>query len=324
VTTPLLVVDNLSIGYRTATGIDLAVDGVSFRVERGGSLGLVGESGCGKTTIGMGLMRLLASNATIVSGQVRLEGEDLTTVSEERMRQIRWRRISMIFQAAMNALNPVHRVQDQIAEAIITHEPGLSSHAVAHRTRSLFELVKIPANRLLDYPHQFSGGMRQRVIIAMALACNPSLIIADEPTTALDVIVQNQILHAIGTFQKEMNIGMIFISHDLAVVADVCTHIGVMHAGSLVEYGQRQEVLDCPGHPYTQMLVNSLLTLSDEPADLSSLVSPTSHNGPAMSGGCPVHTMCQNATAACRREQADWVALSATHRVRCPHVGEQP
>ena len=323
-TTALLEVDNLSIGYRTTTGINLAVDGVSFRVERGGSLGLVGESGCGKTTIGMGLMRLLASNARIVSGQARFEGEDLTTVSEERMRQIRWRRISMIFQAAMNALNPVHRVQDQIAEAIITHEPDLSSHAVAHRTRSLFELVKIPENRLQDYPHQFSGGMRQRVIIAMALACNPSLIIADEPTTALDVIVQNQILHAIGTFQKEMNIGMIFISHDLAVVADVCTHIGVMHAGSLVEYGLRQEVLDCPGHPYTQMLVNSLLTLSDEPADLSSLICPTGTNGPAMSGGCPVQNICLNATAACRRGQADWVALSTTHRVRCQHAGEQP
>ena len=321
-TTALLEVDNLSIGYRTASGINLAVDGVSFRVERGGSLGLVGESGCGKTTIGMGLMRLLASNARIVSGQARFEGEDLTTVSEERMRQIRWRRISMIFQAAMNALNPVHRVQDQIAEAIITHEPDLSSHAVAHRSRSLFDLVKIPGSRLRDYPHQFSGGMRQRVIIAMALACNPSLIIADEPTTALDVIVQNQILGAIGTFQKEMNIGMIFISHDLAVVADVCTHIGVMHAGSLVEYGLRQEVLDCPGHPYTRMLVGSLLTLSDEPADLAGLVSPTP-NEPSISGGCPVQTICPNATAACRRGQADWVALSRTHRVRCQHAGEQ-
>jgi peptide/nickel transport system ATP-binding protein len=219
--------------------------------------------------------------------------------SEVRMRQIRWRRISMIFQAAMNALNPVHRVQDQIAEAIITHEPELSSHAVAHRARSLFELVKIPENRLQDYPHQFSGGMRQRVIIAMALACNPSLIIADEPTTALDVIVQNQILSAIGTFQKEMNIGMIFISHDLAVVADVCTHIGVMHAGSLVEYGSRQEVLDCPGHPYTRMLVGSLLTLSDEPADLSSLVCPAGTNGPLVAGGCPVQGICSHATVAC-------------------------
>jgi peptide/nickel transport system ATP-binding protein len=286
-------------------------------------LGLVGESGCGKTTIGMGLMRLLASNARIVSGHARFEGEDLTTVSDEKMRQIRWRRISMIFQAAMNALNPVHRVQDQIAEAIVTHEPDLSRHSVAHRARSLFELVKIPAGRLQDYPHQFSGGMRQRVIIAMSLACNPSLIIADEPTTALDVIVQSQILNAIGAFQKEMNIGMIFISHDLAVVADVCTHIGVMHAGSMVEYGRRNEVLDCPGHPYTRMLVNSLLTLSDEPADLSSLVCPTGYDGPTLSDGCPVHNMCPNATAACRREQADWVSLSTTHRVRCPHTREQ-
>jgi peptide/nickel transport system ATP-binding protein len=322
-TTALLEVDSLSIGYRSAHGISLAVDDVSFTVDRGGSLGLVGESGCGKTTIGMALMRLLAPNATHVSGRACLEGEDLMVASDVRMRQIRWRRISMIFQAAMNALNPVHRVQDQIAEAIITHEPELSSHAVAHRARSLFELVKIPENRLQDYPHQFSGGMRQRVIIAMALACNPSLIIADEPTTALDVIVQNQILSAIGTFQKEMNIGMIFISHDLAVVADVCTHIGVMHAGSLVEYGSRQEVLDCPGHPYTRMLVGSLLTLSDEPADLSSLVCPAGTNGPLVAGGCPVQGICSHATVACQREQAAWVELSATHRVRCQHAGEE-
>ncbi|MCB2148090.1 MAG: ABC transporter ATP-binding protein [Deltaproteobacteria bacterium] len=300
----------------------MAVDDVSFRVDRGGSLGLVGESGCGKTTIGMALMGLLAPNATIVSGQARFEGEDLIAVSGERMRQIRWRRISMIFQAAMNALNPVHRVQDQISEAIITHEPDLSGHAVAHRTRSLFDLVKIPESRLQDYPHQFSGGMRQRVIIAMALACNPSLIIADEPTTALDVIVQNQILSAIGTFQKEMNLGMIFISHDLAVVADVCTHIGVMYAGRMVEYGSRQEVLDCPGHPYTRMLVGSLLTLSDQPADLSGIFVTNGENGAAATGGCPLNLICPDATVVCRREQAGWVDLTGTHRVRCPYAGK--
>ena len=322
-TPALLEVDNLSIGYRTAKGIAMAVDGVSFRVDRGGSLGLVGESGCGKTTIGMALMGLLAPNATILSGQARFEGEDLTAVSNERMRQIRWRRISMIFQAAMNALNPVHRVQDQISEAITTHEPDLSSHAVAHRTRSLFDLVKIPESRLQDYPHQFSGGMRQRVIIAMALACNPSLIIADEPTTALDVIVQNQILSAIGTFQKEMNLGMIFISHDLAVVADVCSHIGVMHAGCMVEYGSRQEVLDCPGHPYTRMLVGSLLTLSDQPADLSGIFVPNGENWTAAMGGCPLNLICPDATVACRREQAGWVDLTETHRVRCPYAGKE-
>jgi peptide/nickel transport system ATP-binding protein len=193
---------------------------------------------------------------------------------------------------------------------------------VAHRIRALFDLVKIPENRMQDYPHQFSGGMRQRAIIAMALACNPSLIIADEPTTALDVIVQNQILTAIGTFQKEMNIGMIFISHDLAVVADVCSHIGVMHAGSLVEYGSQQEVLDCPGHPYTRMLVDSLLTLSDVPTDLSDVACSIGEKCPSGGRGCTINTICPNATAACRRDSAVWVYLSPTHRVRCKLAGK--
>ncbi|MGA6925196.1 MAG: ABC transporter ATP-binding protein [Desulfosarcina sp.] len=320
-TAAMLEVDHLSIGFRSGGQTVLAVDDVSFRVERGGSLGLVGESGCGKTTIGMALMGLLAPNATVVSGEARFEGEDLLTADPERLRQIRWRRISMIFQSAMNALNPVHRVQDQLAEAIATHEPELSAHAVAHRTRSLFDLVRIPASRLQDYPHQFSGGMRQRVIIAMALACNPSLIIADEPTTALDVIVQDQILKAIATFQREMNIGMIFISHDIAVVADVSTQIGVMHAGSLVEYGSRQEVFDCPGHPYTRLLVSSLLTLSDQPADLSDSACENVTGGPAADRGCPMSDTCPGATAACRCETGGWVNLSATHRVRCLNAG---
>ena len=322
-TTALLEVDNLSVGYRTARGMQMAVEDVSLRVERGGALGLVGESGCGKTTIGMALMGLLASNSKIVSGRIRFEGEDLVAAGEERLRQIRWRRIAMIFQAAMNALNPVHRVQDQIAEAIIAHEPELSSHAVAHRIRSLFDLVRIPQSRLQDYPHQFSGGMRQRVIIAMALACNPSLIIADEPTTALDVIVQNQILKAIGTFQREMNIGMIFISHDLAVVADVCSHIGVMHGGSLLEYGRREEVLDCPGHPYTKMLVGSMLTLSDEVADLSDLSCPTGMTGLPKQKGCSFQAVCPQADSGCRCEPTGWVTLSTTHRVRCQLAVEE-
>jgi peptide/nickel transport system ATP-binding protein len=320
--TALLEVSDLSIGYRSAGGMQLAVDGVSFRLDRGGSMGLVGESGCGKTTIGMALMRLLASNAEIVSGQIRFEGQDLAALSDNQMRKLRWRRISMIFQAAMNALNPVHRVHDQIAEAIVAHEPNLSRHTVEHRIRSLFELVRIPQARLQDYPHQFSGGMRQRVIIAMALACNPSLIIADEPTTALDVIVQDQILKAIGTFQREMNLGMIFISHDLAVVADVCTHIGVMHAGRMVEMGLREEVLGCPGHPYTKMLVGALLTLSDAPADLSDSVSDFGMNGAVSPDGCPQLSVCPDATDVCRQDVAEWTELSATHRVRCWNTGK--
>ena len=319
----LLEVDHLSIGYRTAAGTHLAVDDVSFQLDRGGALGLVGESGCGKTTIGMALMGLLASNARIVAGQVRLDGEDLTGVSETHMRQIRWRKISMIFQAAMNALNPVHRIEDQIAEAIVTHEPEISTHAVMHRVRSLANLVRIPENRLRDYPHQFSGGMRQRVIIAMALACNPSLIIADEPTTALDVIVQNQILSAIATFQREMNIGMIFISHDIAVVADVCSHIGVMHDGRLVEIGTRQEVLDCPGHPYTRMLLGSLVILSDDPIDFSGGSEPMEKSGSPAGEGDTMCQVCPDAGAICNQAQKEWVDLTATHRVRCVQAAKE-
>lgn len=322
-TVSLLQVENLSIGYRRAGVTRLAVEEVSFVVERGGALGLVGESGCGKTTIGMALMGLLGTNAAVSCGKILFEGEDLLTAGEARMRQVRWRRISMIFQSAMNALNPVHRVQDQIAEAILAHEPDLSRQQLTDRTRTLFEMVHIPASRLQSYPHQFSGGMRQRVIIAMALACNPSLIVADEPTTALDVIVQNQILNAIGKFQKEMNMGMLFISHDIAVVADVCTHIGVMYAGRLVEYGNREEVFDCPGHPYTRMLLASLMSLSDQPADLSNAAGTMAQNGAAVSGGCPFSGMCSDATATCSREPAGWTQLSATHRVRCPNLGNR-
>jgi peptide/nickel transport system ATP-binding protein len=312
-----LEVENLSIAYHTAGGTHLAVDDVSFRLDRGDALGLVGESGCGKTTIGMALMGLLASNARIVAGRICLDGEDLTGVSDVRMRQIRWRQISMIFQAAMNALNPVQRIQEQIAEAIITHEPELSPHAMTHRVRSLANLVRIPEHRLFDYPHQFSGGMRQRVIIAMALACNPSLIIADEPTTALDVIVQNQILSAIATFQREMNIGMLFISHDIAVVADVCSHIGVMHDGRLMEIGTRPEVLDCPGHPYTRMLLESLVTLSDDPIDFLGGIGTVEKIGSPAYQGCTICPVCLDAGTICRQAQAEWVDLTPTHWVRC-------
>ena len=321
-TAPLLDVHDLSIGYQSADGVHLAVDGVSFRVARGESLGLVGESGCGKTTIGMALMGLLPANATVVCGQARFEGTDLVTLPDDRLRQIRWRRISMIFQAAMNALNPVHRIQEQIREAIVAHEPDLSAHTVMHRVRSLFDLVGIPRERLRDYPHQFSGGMRQRVIIAMALACNPSLIIADEPTTALDVIVQDQILRAIATFQTEMDIGMIFISHDIAVVAEVCSHIGVMHAGRLVEIGSRKEVLDCPGHPYTRMLLGNMLTLSDTAVDLSAGRVCPATAGTSDAADCTVRHRCPDADGRCGRSETPWVDLSATHQVRCERAGK--
>ncbi|MCG6974349.1 MAG: ABC transporter ATP-binding protein, partial [Desulfobacterales bacterium] len=216
---PLLTVENLSIGYHTRKRFIQSVEGVSFSLNKGKSLGFVGESGCGKTTIGMALMRLLPANAAISQGQVMFDGHDLLKIPEKEMRQIRWKKIAMIFQAAMNALNPVQRVDEQIIEAIVTHDPDITMASAARQVEKLFDLVGITPGRMRDYPHNYSGGMKQRVIIAMALACSPDLIIADEPTTALDVIVQSQILDAIKKLQKELEISLIFISHDIGVVA---------------------------------------------------------------------------------------------------------
>ncbi|MBW2327065.1 MAG: ABC transporter ATP-binding protein, partial [Deltaproteobacteria bacterium] len=209
----LLTVENLSVGYHTRKGFLKSVQGVSFALAEGESLGLVGESGCGKTTIGMSLMGLLPENAAVTDGRILFEDKDLLKLSKKEIRQVRWKKIAMIFQAAMNALNPVHRVSEQIAEAILAHDTKISEETAMKQVESLFEVVGIPPGRMRDYPHQYSGGMKQRAIIAMALSCNPSLIIADEPTTALDVIVQDQILNAIKDFQKRLNVSLIFISH---------------------------------------------------------------------------------------------------------------
>jgi len=323
----LLDVKNLTIGYQTPNGLTKAVDRVSFSVDRGSSFGLVGESGCGKTTIGMSLMGLLPSNARIVEGSALLEGKDLMQFSREQIRKIRWRKISMIFQAAMNAMNPVHRVDRQISEAMLVHDGDLSQGEAEKKAHKLLALVKIPSDRFKDYPHQFSGGMKQRAIIAMALACSPSLIIADEPTTALDVIVQNQILTVINNFQKEMNLGMIFISHDLAVVAQVCRWIGVMHQGVMVEYGTRHKVLECPAHPYTKTLVSSLLTLSKEAVDLKSEHCPIptdsrTINTDARTVGCTFGEKCPHVGKSCRGDDIGWEVLSQDHKVRCVRAKE--
>jgi len=215
----LLSIKNLTIGYQTKEGIIKAVDDISFEVETGRPLGFVGESGCGKTTLGMTLMGLLPDNARILSGSIGFQNKDLTQLTEDQWRKVRGKEIAMIFQAAMNALNPVMRVDEQVIEAIVTHQPEILPNDLETRINELFDLVEIPRARMKDFPHEYSGGMKQRVIIAMALACNPKLIIADEPTTALDVIVQDQILKEIKIIQQAMDTGLIFISHDIAVVA---------------------------------------------------------------------------------------------------------
>ena len=302
----LLEVENLSIGYHTQKGYLHAVEDVSFSLEEGKSLGFVGESGCGKTTLGMALMRLLPPNGVIREGRMLFDGADLLQKSDEEMREIRWQKIAMIFQAAMNALNPVHRVHEQIAEAILTHNASLDKKEAFEQVEELFQLVGIPGDRMKDYPHQYSGGMKQRAIIAMALACKPRLIIADEPTTALDVIVQDQILKEIMNLQKEFGISMIFISHDISIVADVCHDIGIMYAGKLVEHGSREEVFNNPAHPYTKALLSSYPTLTGEksrlmpiPGETPNLIHPPS--------GCRFRDRCPGAKAECKTGEAVWI-----------------
>ncbi|MCP4607080.1 MAG: ABC transporter ATP-binding protein [Proteobacteria bacterium] len=312
----LLEVKNLSIGYETRGGCLKAVEDVSFSLEEGKSLGFVGESGCGKTTLGMSLMGLLPPNGSVSGGHILFDGEELLSMSDERIRAVRWKKIAMIFQAAMNALNPVHRVVDQIAEAILTHAPDISKEESLKQVQDLFRLVGIPEDRMRDYPHQYSGGMKQRAIIAMALACRPRLIIADEPSTALDVIVQHQILNEIKKLQKRFNLTVIFISHDIAVVADVCNDIGIMYAGQLVEYGSREEVFKNPMHYYTRALLSSLPLLNGEKKDLIPIPgeSPNLIEPP---NGCRFCDRCHTAGSSCELGPQEWIEITPTHRALC-------
>ncbi len=312
----LLEVEDLCIGYNTKNGYLKAVEGVSFSLEEGQSLGFVGESGCGKTTIGMALMGLLPPNGSVSKGRILFEGEDLLKMSDREMRQIRWGEIAMIFQAAMNALNPVQRVVDQIAEAILTHAPTVGKRGAVEQVQDLFQIVGIPVERMNDYPHQYSGGMKQRAIIAMALACRPKLIIADEPTTALDVIVQDQILAETKHLQREFDISMIFISHDISIVADVSHDIGIMYAGQLVEYGPRDEVFDSPVHPYTKALLASYPRLTGA----KSLLQPIPGETPNLihpPDGCRFCDRCPGASPNCKEEHLAWVNVSPRHKSLC-------
>ena len=313
---PLLSVENLTVGYNTKHGSLKAVDRVSFTLKEGESLGFVGESGCGKTTMGMALMGLLPPNGSVREGEILFEGTDLLKLSSEQMRQVRWSEIAMIFQAAMNALNPVQRVGAQVAEAMLVHDDLLKEEAALAKVEELFDLVGIPRDRMLDYPHQYSGGMKQRAIIAMALACNPKLIIADEPTTALDVIVQDQILEEMKQLQKEFNLSIIFISHDISIVADMCHDIGVMYAGQLVEYGPREAVFESPVHPYTKALLASFPTLTGEKTDLAPIPGETPNlvRPPA---GCRFCDRCTKPGSTCKTEPPQWVAISEEHKALC-------
>jgi peptide/nickel transport system ATP-binding protein len=254
--TSLLEVNGLKTFYRADSDYVKAVDDVSFHVEKGESMGLAGESGCGKTTAALSLMRLLPSNASIVGGQILYEGQDIVKMSDRRLRRIRWKRIAIVFQGAMNALNPVKPIADQIAEPILLHDNVPKEQAIRSAER-LVEMVGIDKARGKEYPHEFSGGMRQRVMIAMALACEPSLVILDEPTTALDVMTKTQIQQLIKNIQKEFDLSTILITHDLSVIAETCAKVAIMYAGKLVEYGDVVSIFEKPLHPYTEGLIKA-------------------------------------------------------------------
>ena len=319
----LLNIENLSVVYRTRRGCLKALEQVDLMVPRGRCMGLVGESGSGKSTIGLATLGLLPGNAEVVSGRILLEGADLLQLAPEAMQAVRWKKIGMVFQGAMNSLNPIQRVERQIIEAIRTHAPQTSLQAAAARVTELLAQVGIGNARRRDYPHQFSGGMRQRVVIAMALACRPAMIIADEPTTALDVIVQRQILKLLRRLRDDTGMSMLFISHDIAVVAEVCDDIGVLYAGQMVEVGSRQEVLEAPAHPYTQALLKAYTGLADRRVQ-PALMTGGSPDLIRLPEGCRFKAHCPDAGISCIEQSPVWQNLSPTHRVRCGRCCGRP
>ena len=316
----MLEVEDLKIYYEVVGGDVKAVDGVYFDVKKGEALGLAGESGCGKTTAALGILRLLPSNGRIAGGKILFEGKDLAKMGEESIRKYRWKRISMIFQGAMNALNPVIRVGDQIVEAILTHE-NITEQEAWRRTEELFEMVGLDPERAKDYPHELSGGMRQRVMIAMALACNPDLVIADEPTTALDVTIQAQVLELMKKLQKELNLSLILITHDLAVIAETCNKVAIMYAGKIAEYADTYTIYKKPLHPYTRGLIKAvpsikgtkekLIAIPGSPPDL--LYPPS---------GCRFHPRCRYAKDICKEKEPELTEVAPGHYVSCHFVDE--
>jgi peptide/nickel transport system ATP-binding protein len=318
----LLEVRDLVVEFTLGDGrAARAVDGISFDVDAGEAVGLVGESGCGKTTTALAITRLLPSNGRIAGGSVRLAGDEISTMSPDDFRRRRWTDVSIIFQGAMNALNPVRRVGDQVAEPIELHQPGLSQAAIRSRVGELFELVGISPERAREYPHQFSGGMRQRVMIAMALACRPRLVIGDEPTTALDVMVQAQILDLLERLRRELGLALILITHDLSVVAETCDRAVVMYAGQLAETGTVAQMHDRPLHPYSVRLLGSVPDMGG-PRRLPEGIPGQPPSPEAPVPGCRFHPRCDHAMAVCASTAPPTRSFGAAHAVACHAVDD--
>jgi peptide/nickel transport system ATP-binding protein len=300
----VLSVRDLTVTYHTQGGPVPAVRGVDLHVDKGEVLGLAGESGCGKSTIVNAVLRLVPPK-TKVTGEILLNGEDVTAMKPGRLRAVRWSAISVVFQGAMHAMNPVQRVGDQIAEAIIIHTKAGEREALV-RAGALLEQVGLPPRRLRDYPHELSGGQKQRVMIAMALACSPDVVIADEPTTALDVMVQAQVLQLLKELQRELGLAMLFITHDLSVLVEVSDRLAIMYAGKIVEDGPAIPVFQDPKHPYTRALSGAFPQIGDDP--------PFPGNAPS---GCSFHPRCPLAFDECPKVDPDLYPAGDGRRSAC-------
>ncbi len=311
----LLAVNDLTVEYHTEDGVFRAVEGLNLHLDRGKSLGIVGESGCGKTTAMLAIMRLLPEAGRIVGGEVVLGGTNLLALSTDELRNYRWARISMIFQGAMNALNPVYTVGKQIEDTLILH--NTVPRKISKKTvESLLDMVGVSSSRADQYPHEYSGGMRQRAMIAMALACNPQIVIADEPTTALDVMVQAQILDLLKELQRELDLSIILVTHDLGVVAEICDDVLVMYGGQLAEYADTDRVYNNAVHPYTQRLLVAFPDIQNPGAKLASIPGypPPLDNLPP---GCRFEPRCEVAMDQCARMTPPEVEVAPRHLARC-------
>lgn len=312
----LLEIKNLVIHYETDDGIVQALNDVSLNLGVGETLGLVGETGAGKTTLARGIMSLIPNPpGKIIGGQVIYEGQDLTKISEEEMQKIRGRHISMIFQDPMTSLNPVLTVGEQIMEVISNHNK-LTKQEARKQAEEMLERVGIPAERFEEYPHQFSGGMKQRIVIAIALACNPKVLVADEPTTALDVTIQSQVLDMIYKLKSEYNTSMLLITHDLGVVAQNCDYVAIIYAGEIVEYGTLREIYKDTKHPYTKGLFGSIPSLTVNVNRLQA-INGNMPDPTKLPIGCNFYDRCNFATPACAEKKPQMIQLSDTHQVRC-------
>ncbi|GHU79904.1 dipeptide/oligopeptide/nickel ABC transporter ATP-binding protein [Clostridia bacterium] len=312
----ILEISDLVIRYKTKASTVEAVNGINLKLERGKTLGIVGETGAGKTTTALSIMRLISDPpGKIISGEILLNGENLLQKSKHEMRKIRGEQVSMIFQDPMTALNPIMTIGEQIREVIGLHNK-LSNRESADKAMDMLEMVGIPRERFHEYPHQFSGGMKQRVVIAMALACNPHLLIADEPTTALDVTIQAQVLEMMASLKKELGTSMLLITHDLGVVAEVCDNVAIMYAGEIVEAGTLYEVYENPCHPYTKGLFGSIPDLDEDKERLSPIMGlmPDPSDLPE---GCNFAERCPECTEQCGKGAIRDTYLTDTHVIRC-------